>query len=287
MIPMWGPAGPYMGGMPMGQYGPMMTPQPGGAPFMGMPQGLYAFPGGAGGSMAVQKRRRKRRKSNRCSSSYRGVSWHKRDHRWVARAWINGKTENLGTYISEKHAALMVDSKLIEAYGPSAEALLNFPDPKEREEVAHEIEKEIQLEFARERERGRRPKSPLDKSDGDETKDQTSLSDDSGYMGKGRDSDESYEKTQGFSSSGSRFDFTGSNNSTESGSDGDSRGNSSRSFSGDHHRKHHHHQHDESFSKKARRDNNDVRTNEPIKKRAKVSSDEFLRRKAVTKSKTS
>jgi hypothetical protein len=82
------------------------------------------------------KARRKRRKVLHSTSKYRGVSWHKRDMRWVARAWVRGKTHNLGTFVSERLAALTVDSCLVKCYGVEANGLLNFPDATERERIA-------------------------------------------------------------------------------------------------------------------------------------------------------
>ncbi|GBG27817.1 Hypothetical Protein FCC1311_040402 [Hondaea fermentalgiana] len=276
------------GQMPIGQYPMQYPPHPSSVPFMSMPpQGVFGYPGASQTPIAVQKRRRKRRKSNRCSSKYRGVSWHKRDHRWVARAWVNGKTENLGTFVSEKHAALMVDSKLIEAYGPTAEALLNFPDPKEREEVAREIEKEIRLELTRERERGRRrsPSPASSSRDSDSrhkpSKDHASFSGESGSSSKeGRDSSESDEKnmqSSGGESGTSGNGFTGSTISTEGGSDGDSRGSRSRS-SGDRDKGRHHHKH----AKSKRNEFDDTGSDDvevsvpsaPVKKRVKTAREQ-------------
>jgi hypothetical protein len=84
------------------------------------------------------KVRRIRRKVSHCTSKYRGVSWHKRDFRWVARAWVRGQTHNLGTFGSERLAAITVDSCLIKCYGDEATALLNFPDAAERERITAE-----------------------------------------------------------------------------------------------------------------------------------------------------
>jgi len=79
--------------------------------------------------------RKKRSKSGHNSSSeYRGVSWHKRDKRWIARGWVKGKTVNLGSYLYEKQAALAVDVKTLETTSPSAikDRSLNFPSIEER-----------------------------------------------------------------------------------------------------------------------------------------------------------
>jgi len=77
-----------------------------------------ADPDGKGGSV------RKRKKSDSCTSKHRGVTWHRRDKRWIARAWIQGKINNLGSYPTEREAAIVVDEKYIEIYGPEAALIL-------------------------------------------------------------------------------------------------------------------------------------------------------------------
>jgi len=51
---------------------------------------------------------------------------------------VNGKTENLGTFVSEKRAAIAVDERLIKRYGPVADMLLNFKDSRDRVVHPHE-----------------------------------------------------------------------------------------------------------------------------------------------------
>jgi len=67
-------------------------------------------------------------------SKYRGVSWHKRDRRWLARLWTNHQSQYLGSYSSEVCAALAVDLKVIECVGNDNKRL-NFPIPEEREKL--------------------------------------------------------------------------------------------------------------------------------------------------------
>eukprot|EP00516_Mucochytrium_quahogii_P000954 CAMPEP_0203749198 /NCGR_PEP_ID=MMETSP0098-20131031/3844_1 /ASSEMBLY_ACC=CAM_ASM_000208 /TAXON_ID=96639 /ORGANISM=" , Strain NY0313808BC1" /LENGTH=276 /DNA_ID=CAMNT_0050638185 /DNA_START=240 /DNA_END=1070 /DNA_ORIENTATION=+ len=74
------------------------------------------------------------KKKKALSSTFRGVSWHKRDRAWVARIWNNGKSEHLGTFHSEERAAVAVDMKAIEYFG-SHGAGLNFPDEAERKRI--------------------------------------------------------------------------------------------------------------------------------------------------------
>ena len=38
-------------------------------------------------------------------SGYQGVSWHKRDEKWEASIWQEGKRKSLGEYADKKDAA--------------------------------------------------------------------------------------------------------------------------------------------------------------------------------------
>jgi len=80
-------------------------------------------------------KRRVRPKTSGCSSQYRGVSWHKRDRRWIARAWIKGKIRHLGSYLSEKRAAVAIDEELLKLYGPDSALQLNFPAASDRARI--------------------------------------------------------------------------------------------------------------------------------------------------------
>lgn len=82
---------------------------------------------------------RKRKKSTSCTSKYRGVTWHKRDRRWIARAWVDGKIRNLGSFATEKEAALVVERKYIDTYGNSA-AVLKESDLVETEDSNNDNE---------------------------------------------------------------------------------------------------------------------------------------------------
>jgi len=75
------------------------------------------------------------------SSLFRGVSWHKRGRKWVARIWMNGKSHHLGVYNFELQAALAVDKKLSEL-GENASAL-NFPTNAERLTAEERVRQEI------------------------------------------------------------------------------------------------------------------------------------------------
>lgn len=63
------------------------------------------------------KRRRKARVGG--TSKYRGVSYHSRDKRFMARLWnsYTGKTEHLGSFVNELDAAKAVDDRVLELYG--------------------------------------------------------------------------------------------------------------------------------------------------------------------------
>ncbi|GBG24852.1 Hypothetical Protein FCC1311_010702 [Hondaea fermentalgiana] len=70
------------------------------------------------------------------SSAYKGVSWHKRDRRWTARAWVDRRTVHLGAYASEEVAAAVVDFKLLQRYRQMASTgrppRLNFASDADR-----------------------------------------------------------------------------------------------------------------------------------------------------------
>jgi hypothetical protein len=61
------------------------------------------------------------------SSQYRGVGWHKKNYKWQATIWMNGKLRHLGYYEDEEDAARAYDRAAREAWGPNA--VVNFPEP--------------------------------------------------------------------------------------------------------------------------------------------------------------
>ena len=63
------------------------------------------------------------------SSQYKGVHWASRDRRWRAGIKHGGKSRYLGTFWTEKDAALAYDTAAREFFGEYA--LLNFPEIKE------------------------------------------------------------------------------------------------------------------------------------------------------------
>mmetsp|Transcript_6518 Transcript_6518/g.12008 ORF Transcript_6518/g.12008 Transcript_6518/m.12008 type:complete len:617 (-) Transcript_6518:121-1971(-) len=104
----------------------------------GLENGLYHQDeaGSASHSIAemqstVQKRKGGLGWTRQPTSSFYGVSWHKRSKKWVARLWQVGRSLYVGTYPSEVQAALAIDVYLI-VLGSNA-SQLNFPDPAVRQ----------------------------------------------------------------------------------------------------------------------------------------------------------
>jgi hypothetical protein len=59
------------------------------------------------------------------SSKYKGVCWHKRNKKWQARIHHSGRYYHLGTFKSQRAAALAYDSAARKYHGDFA--CLNFP----------------------------------------------------------------------------------------------------------------------------------------------------------------
>lgn len=59
------------------------------------------------------------------SSQYKGVSYHKRNGKWIARIVYQGKKRHLGTYTTEEEAARSYDLAAHRLFGRFAK--LNFP----------------------------------------------------------------------------------------------------------------------------------------------------------------
>ena len=80
---------------------------------------------------ATRKENGRNRKAHKDSSSkYKGVSWNKKQQKWISQIKINYKTEYLGCYTSEEDAARAYDKAARELHGEYA--CLNFPDEHEQ-----------------------------------------------------------------------------------------------------------------------------------------------------------
>lgn len=75
---------------------------------------------------AVQNARNKIILSNN-RSGWKGVTYHKRNRKWIAKIGINSKTLNLGSFSDRKTAARAYDIAAIKLYAEFAH--LNFPLP--------------------------------------------------------------------------------------------------------------------------------------------------------------
>lgn len=75
----------------------------------------------------------KQKSCNMQKSKFRGVSWHKRDKKWVARTSIDKRILHLGSFRSEILAALVVDLRRLDHYGlKEVASTLNIPRTEER-----------------------------------------------------------------------------------------------------------------------------------------------------------
>jgi len=67
-----------------------------------------------------------KKKIEGCSSIYRGVSWDKRGEKWRAQCKIDGKTKNIGSFDTEREAAIARDAYAFSQGFPLQG--LNFPE---------------------------------------------------------------------------------------------------------------------------------------------------------------
>jgi hypothetical protein len=56
---------------------------------------------------------------------YRGVTYHRKNDKWIAQASVNGKSKYLGTHPTREKAARVYDAFVVSTYGPQAKT--NFP----------------------------------------------------------------------------------------------------------------------------------------------------------------
>jgi hypothetical protein len=70
------------------------------------------------------------RKPKSNTSGFKGVSWHKRDSRWMVNIGVGGRIRHVGSFTRIEDAARAYDSEARALFGSFA--ALNFPGPGER-----------------------------------------------------------------------------------------------------------------------------------------------------------
>lgn len=88
-----------------------------------------------------------KKSSTGCYSKFKGVTWYRRQHKWVTRITIDRRRVSLGYFDSEKEAALAYNAAAIQYFGGFAQ-LNNLSNPINREELLQklfQLEKEKQI----------------------------------------------------------------------------------------------------------------------------------------------
>lgn len=67
-------------------------------------------------------------------SRYKGVSWSREIHSWIAQICVRGHSRRIGRYLSEEDAARAYDAAALEAFGEFA--CINFPEDPSRSPVS-------------------------------------------------------------------------------------------------------------------------------------------------------
>lgn len=65
--------------------------------------------------------------SRKKSSAFKGVYWHIKDKKWIARIKVGGIRRHIGSYSSENDAALAYDAAARELHGDFAKANMPLP----------------------------------------------------------------------------------------------------------------------------------------------------------------
>mmetsp|Transcript_11653 Transcript_11653/g.18631 ORF Transcript_11653/g.18631 Transcript_11653/m.18631 type:complete len:359 (-) Transcript_11653:184-1260(-) len=63
---------------------------------------------------------------------FRGLTWHKRDKKWMVRFWSFGKVRNLGCYVDDELAALVYDVTAIQTFGEGTTRAVNLVSKERR-----------------------------------------------------------------------------------------------------------------------------------------------------------
>lgn len=71
------------------------------------------------------KKEKENEKDKKSWKHYRGVTYHRKNNKWIAQASVNGKSKYLGTHPTREKAARVYDAFVLSTYGSSAKT--NFP----------------------------------------------------------------------------------------------------------------------------------------------------------------
>jgi len=80
---------------------------------------------GAAAPMKARKHVEKKKSAESSPRKYRGVTYHRKNNKWVAQASVNGKSKYLGTHPTPERAARVYDAFVISHFGK--EVKTNFP----------------------------------------------------------------------------------------------------------------------------------------------------------------
>ena len=81
----------------------------------------------------VERRRAAKRQGKPSSSRFRGVSWSTSKKKWVAKIYVAGKTQHLGSFSDEDKAGRTIDTYVVDN---NLDRPLNFPVAAEEKDGA-------------------------------------------------------------------------------------------------------------------------------------------------------